>query len=115
MTEEEIKTAAKQEYPVIPKEEVCNDFQELSNMQQMCRREGFEKAVKWLLGSIWHKRNDLPGNKHPYPVINPDTKEMAFAFYEYGWQFDRDYSSGVNMLWLDIEKILPTNVMENKV
>lgn len=117
MTEEEIKKAAEREYPVIPKEEVGNSFQEMSNMMQMCRREGFERGIKWLLDNIWHKRDDLPGNKHPFPAINPDTQEMAFAFHERlcGWQFDRDYISGANMLWLDIEKILPTDVKENGV
>ena len=60
-----------------------------------------------LMNEIWHKGTDNPGNKHPYPVINPDTQEMAFAYYYYGWNFDRDYNPGCNMLWLDIEKILP--------
>lgn len=63
-----------------------------------------------LMNEIWHKDSDDPGNKHPYPVINPDTQEMAFAYYDqrFGlWEFDRDYNPGRNMLWLDIEKILP--------
>lgn len=63
-----------------------------------------------LMNELWHKGTDNPGNKHPYPVINPDTQEMAFAYYDqrFGlWEFDRDYNPGRNMLWLDIEKILP--------
>lgn len=63
-----------------------------------------------LMNEIWHKSSDNPGNKHPYPVINPDTQEMAFAYYDqrFGlWEFDRDYNPGRNMLWLDIEKIIP--------
>lgn len=60
-----------------------------------------------LMNEIWHKSSDNPGNKHPYPVINPDTQEMAFAYYFFGWIFDRDYNPGSNMLWLDIEKIIP--------
>lgn len=63
-----------------------------------------------LMKELWHKGTDDPGNKHPYPVINPDTQEMAFAYYDqrFGlWEFDRDYNPGRNMLWLDIEKILP--------
>ena len=60
-----------------------------------------------LMKEIWHKGSDNPGNKHPYPVINPDTQEMAFAYYFLGWNFDRDYDPGKNMLWLDIEKIIP--------
>lgn len=63
-----------------------------------------------LMKELWHKDTDYPGNKHPYPVINPDTQEMAFAYYDqrFGlWEFDRDYNPGRNMLWLDIEKILP--------
>lgn len=63
-----------------------------------------------LMNEIWHKGTDNPGNQHPYPVINPDTQEMAFAYYYQRlgqWEFDRDYNPGRNMLWLDIEKILP--------
>ena len=50
-----------------------------------------------------------PGNRHPYPVLNPDG-EMAYAYYEKlcGWQFDRDFKRSTRMLWLDIEKILPS-------
>ena len=65
---------------------------------------------KQLMKELWHKGTDNPGNKHPYPVINPDTQEMVFAYYDqrFGlWEFDRDYNPGRNMLWLDIEKILP--------
>lgn len=65
---------------------------------------------KQMMNEIWHKGSDNPGNKHPYPVINPDTQEMAFAYYDqrFGlWEFDRDYNPGSNMLWLDIEKIIP--------
>ena len=48
------------------------------------------------------------GNRHLYPVLNPDG-EMAYAYYEElcGWQFDRDFKRSTRMLWLDIEKILP--------
>ena len=63
-----------------------------------------------LMKELWHKGTDNPGNQHPYPVINPDTQEMAFAYYNQRlgwWEFDRDYNPGCNMLWLDIEKILP--------
>lgn len=71
------------------------------------KEELMEAARKQLMNEIWHKKTDNPGNRHPYPVINPDTQEMAFAYYYYGWQFDRDYNPGRNMLWLDIEKIIP--------
>lgn len=101
------KEVSEKKYPLIPSGEIANDFHRLSNTMQECRREGFLEGIKWLLDSIWHKRDDNPGNKHPFPVINPDTQEMAFAYYEYGWQFDRSYNGGPNMLWLDIEKILP--------
>lgn len=76
--------------------------------------EAYKMGAKWkekqLMKELWHKGTDNPGNKHPYPVINPDTQEMAFAYYDqrFGlWEFDRDYNPGCNMLWLDIEKILP--------
>lgn len=72
---------------------------------------------KQMMNEIWHKGSDNPGNKHPYPVINPDTQEMAFAYYDqrFGmWEFDRDYNPGRNMLWLDIEKILPDFRKEKK-
>ncbi|MCR4854457.1 MAG: hypothetical protein K5893_12805 [Prevotella sp.] len=74
------------------------------------KEELMEAARKQLMNELWHKGTDNPGNKHPYPVINPDTQEMAFAYYDqrFGmWEFDRDYNPGRNMLWLDIEKILP--------
>ena len=74
-------------------------------------RDAARHIANWqkqkLMNELWHKGTDNPGNKHPYPVINPDTQEMAFAYYYYGWQFDRDYNPGCNMLWLDIEKIIP--------
>lgn len=60
---------------------------------------------------IWNKAADHPDSRHPYPVINPDTQEMAYAYYDKHlrqWEFDRDYDPGDNMMWLDIEKILPT-------
>ena len=101
------KEVSEKKYPLIPSDEITNDFHRLSNTMQECRREGFVEGIKWLLDSIWHKRDDHPDNKHPFPVINPDTQEMAFAYYEWGWQFDRSYNGGLNMLWLDIEKILP--------
>ena len=64
-------------------------------------------AYKQIVSEIWHKKH--PNNHHPYPVINPDTGEMAYAYYDElsGWQFDRDYKRSIKMLWLDIEKILP--------
>ena len=69
-----------------------------------------EWKERQLMKELWHKGTDNPGNQHPYPVINPDTQEMAFAYYYQRlgqWEFDRDYNPGRNMLWLDIEKILP--------
>ena len=60
-----------------------------------------------MMHDLWHKGSDHPNNKHPYPVLNPDTQEMAFAYYNNGWNFDRDYDPGKNLLWFDIEKILP--------
>ena len=67
-----------------------------------------EAARKQLMAEIWHKESEHPDNRNPYPVLNPDG-EMAYAYYEElcGWQFDRDFKHSVNMLWLDIEKILP--------
>lgn len=65
---------------------------------------------KELMAEIWHKSENHPDNRHPYPVINPDTKEMAFAYYDKilsRWVFDRNYNPGRNMLWMDVEKILP--------
>lgn len=67
--------------------------------------------LKCVIEEIWHKGTDHPNNRHPYPVINPDTQEMAFAYYDQlfdHWEFDRNYNPGRNMLWMDIEKILPT-------
>lgn len=66
-----------------------------------------EAARNQMMNEIWKNGLESPDNKHPYPVINLDTQEMAFAFYEHGWHFDRDYNPGRNMIWLDIEKILP--------
>ena len=66
-----------------------------------------EGAKKILVKELWHKGAENPNNRHPYPVINPDTMEMAFAYYDHGWHFDRDYNPGENMLWMDIEKVLP--------
>lgn len=65
-------------------------------------------AHKQLMDEIWHKESEHPDNMHPYPVLNPDG-EMAYAYYDKlcGWQFDRDFKWSANMLWLDIEKILP--------
>lgn len=70
--------------------------------------EELEAARKQLMADIWHKESEHPDNRHPYPVLNPDG-EMAFAYYDkfFDWQFDRDFKHSVNMLWLDIEKILP--------
>lgn len=69
----------------------------------------YKADIKNIIEEIWHEGADHPNNRHPYPVINPDTQEMAFAYYDElsGWQFDRDYNPGHNMLWMDIEKILP--------
>lgn len=82
--------------------------------QRYAMQIDFKAGAKWrkqqMMKELWHKGTDNPGNKHPYPVINPDTQEMAFAYYDqrFGlWEFDRDYHPGRNMLWLDIEKILP--------
>lgn len=82
--------------------------------QRYAMQIDFKAGAKWrkqqMMKELWHKGTDNPGNKHPYPVINPDTQEMAFAYYDqrFGlWEFDRDYNPGRNMLWLDIEKILP--------
>lgn len=69
-----------------------------------------EASRKELMAEIWHKSENHPDNRHPYPVINPDTKEMAFAYYDKilsRWVFDSNYNPGRNMLWMDIEKILP--------
>ena len=74
-------------------------------------QEAFKEGAKWAL-DVWHKADDYPDNRHPYPVINPDTMEMAFAYYDRNlrrWEFDREYNPGDNMLWMDIEAILPTN------
>jgi hypothetical protein len=72
--------------------------------------------VNWqkeqMIKDIWKKSSDAPSNRHPYPVINSDTLEMAFAYYYHGWQFDRDFNPGLNMLWLDIEMILPNKLKE---
>lgn len=77
-------------------------------------RDASRHIANWqkqkLMNELWHKGTDNPGNQHPYPVINPDTQEMAFAYYNQRfcmWEFDRDYNPGRNMLWLDIEKIIP--------
>lgn len=80
--------------------DLCNDVADYL--------ENHKDAEKELINSLWHKANDDPGNRHPYPVLNPDG-EMAFAYYEKlcGWQFDRDFPRSANMLWLDIERILP--------
>jgi hypothetical protein len=72
----------------------------IAELEEVAQRDG-------LIAEIWHKGTEPPSNKHPYPVINPDTQEMAFAYYYLGWHYDRDYNPGHNMLWMDIEKILP--------
>ena len=71
-------------------------------------RKAFVKGYEQALKDIWHKESEHPNNRHPYPVLNPDG-EMAFAYYDElsGWQFDRDFKHSVNMMWLDIERILP--------
>jgi hypothetical protein len=80
--------------------DLCNDVANYLESQK--------DAEKNLINSIWHKESENPGNRHPYPVLNPDG-EMAYAYYEElcGWQFDRDFKRSTRMLWLDIEKILP--------
>ena len=87
--------------------DIAPQLEEMSRLQ--CYQLGVMHGANTLLKQIWHKANEDPGNRHPYPVFNPDTQEMAFAYYDklYGWQFDRDYDPGENMFWLDIEKILP--------
>jgi hypothetical protein len=78
-------------------------------------RDAARHIANWqkqkLMNELWHKGTDNPGNQHPYPVINPDTQEMTFAYYNQRlgwWEFNYcDYNPGRNMLWLDIEKILP--------
>lgn len=114
----------------MPQEPVCEDLNKefnrfIVNEEGVPRFLSYEKQIEWgldiarhfaewqreqLMKELWHKGKDNPGNKHPYPVINPDTQEMAFAYYDqrFGlWEFDRDYHPGRNMLWLDIEKIIP--------
>ena len=102
--EEEIENYIKDslaiKFPTTDKEQIKADIRYIA-------RHFAEWQRKQLMKELWHKDTDYPGNKHPYPVINPDTQEMAFAYYYYGWNFDRDYNPGCNMLWLDIEKILP--------
>ena len=78
-------------------------------------RDAARHIANWqkqkLMNELWHKGTDNPGNQHPYPVINPDTREMTFAYYNQRlgwWEFNYcDYNPGRNMLWLDIEKIIP--------
>ena len=81
-------------------------LEEMSRLQ--CYQLGAMHGAQALVWQIWHKESEHPDNKHPYPVLNPDG-EMAFAYYDQlcGWQFDRDFKHSANMLWLDIEKILP--------
>ena len=71
-------------------------------------RDSLWHGANGLVSQIWHKESEHPNNRHPYPVLNPDG-EMAFAYYDElsGWQFDRDFKHSVNMMWLDIERILP--------
>ena len=71
-------------------------------------RDSLLHGANGLVSQIWHKESEHPNNRHPYPVLNPDG-EMAFAYYDElsGWQFDRDFKHSVNMMWLDIERILP--------
>ena len=91
-------------------EELKQVAQEYTEKGNKCQEEmdAFIAGAEALIKMVWHKESDHPKNKHPYPVLNPDTGEMAFAYYYLGWHFDRDYAHSVNMLWLDIEQILPS-------
>jgi len=92
-------------------QEAQNEFNSEKEVDYFIQKHApklMEAARKQLMAEIWHKESEHPDNRHPYPVINPDG-EMAYAYYEKlcGWQFDRDFKHSTNMLWLDIEKILP--------
>ena len=86
--------------------DIAPQLEEMSRLQ--CYQLGAMHGANALVKQIWHKESEHPDNKHPYPVINPDTGEMAFAYYDLGWHFDRDYKHSTKMMWLDIERILPT-------
>ena len=87
--------------------DIAPQLQEMSPLQ--CYQLGTMHGANTLVKQIWHKADDHPSNRHPYPVLNPDSDEMAFAYYDQytGWVFDRIFDQGIHMLWLDIEKILP--------
>lgn len=87
--------------------DIAPQLEEMSRLQ--CYQLGTMHGANALVKQLWNKAADHPNNRHPYPVINPDTQEMAFAYYDVlsGWQFDRDYNPGRNMLWMDVERILP--------
>ena len=87
--------------------DIAPQLEEMSRLQ--CYQLGAMHGANALVKQIWHKESEHPDNKQPYPVINPDTGEMAFAYYDLGWHFDRDYKHSVKMMWLDIERILPKN------
>lgn len=86
--------------------DIAPQLEEMSRLQ--CYQLGAMHGANALIKQIWHKESEHPDNRHPYPVLNPDG-EMAFAYYDElgGWQFDREFKHSVNMLWLDIEKIMP--------
>lgn len=79
-----------------------------TTIDEMKQEEPTLHGANALIKQIWHKESEHPDNRHPYPVLNPDG-EMAYAYYDKlcGWQFDREFKHSANMLWLDIEKILP--------
>lgn len=87
--------------------DIAPQLQEMSPLQ--CYKLGTMHGANTLVKQIWHKADEHPGNRHPYPVLNPDSGEMALAYYNQyaGWVFDRIFDQGIHMLWLDIEKILP--------
>ena len=86
--------------------DIVPQLEEMSRLQ--CYQLGIMHGANTLIKQIWHKESEHPDNRHPYPVLNPNG-EMAFAFYDelYGWQFDREFKRNANMLWLDIERVLP--------
>lgn len=87
--------------------DIAPQLQEMSPLQ--CYQLGTMHGANTLVKQIWHKADDHPCNQHPYLVLNPDSDEMAFGYYDQyaGWVFDRIYNKGIHMLWLDIEKISP--------
>lgn len=107
--DEDEKTEGQQYADIAPK------LEEMSRLQ--CYQFGTTHGAKELVEQIWRKSDDHPNNNRPYPVFNPDTQEIALAYYDEpdGWKFDRDYKPGRNMLWMDIEKILPKKNLNYEV